>query len=94
MQSIVVTNNENDIINIEEFLLKYKEWNMIYMGYSKHMINIDELQNNVENSILSKFMVFDPISYKKIFKKIRMLNSSSDTINEGEIPIKRYILNN
>jgi phage/plasmid-associated DNA primase len=82
----------NNIINIEEFVLKYKEWCALYHGNIKNNnFGLDEIQFQIENSVLSEFSTFDPILYKKIFKGIRLLGSN-EIILENEIPLKKYLL--
>jgi phage/plasmid-associated DNA primase len=90
MTHIVIS--QNYIINIEEFVLKYRDWCMIYHGNMKNTsFNLEEIQSQVENSVISDFSVFDPILYKKIFKGIRLL-SSNENFLEDEIPLKKYLL--
>jgi phage/plasmid-associated DNA primase len=90
MTHIVVTTN--NIINIEEFVLKYREWCALYHGNMKNNnFSLEEIQFQIENSVLSEFSTFDPVLYKKIFKGIRLLGSN-ESLAENEIPLKKYLL--
>ena len=90
MTHIVVSTN--NIINIEEFVIKYREWCAIYHGNIKNNnFSLEEIQFQIENSVLSEFSIFDPILYKKIFKGIRLLGSN-ELIGDTEIPLKKYLL--
>jgi hypothetical protein len=90
MSHIVIS--KDNTINVEEFAIKYREWCLFYHGTSKsNNFNFEEIQSQIENSVLSEFSVFDPILYKKIFRGIRLLNTN-DQILENEIPLKKYLL--
>ena len=90
MGHIVIS--KDNTINVEEFAIKYREWCLFYHGTSKsNSFNFEEIQSQIENSVLSEFSVFDPILYKKMFKGIRLLNTN-DQILDSEIPLKRYLL--
>jgi phage/plasmid-associated DNA primase len=79
------------ILTIDEISIKFREWYLFYQGNSKNTINLDEVTAQIENSVLSSFMEFDPISYKKVFKNIRILQTG-ETPNENEVPIKKFML--